>query len=158
MFLDRSPCDSAAALGPFDSDERSPPGGIGWWFAADVATELTPGRIVRPDIAGWRRDRVPTLAPLGGRPVLVIPDWTCELLSPNRRHDLVTKVRFYHEARVPHYWVLDPDDRTLVVHRWSEHGYVIALTAGTGETVHAEPFEPIEVTVDRLLGLAPAPR
>lgn len=132
----------------FGGDNSTPPT---WYFATEVDTELTPDRVVRPDVAGWRASRVAE-AQLVGRPVLVIPDWICEVLSPsNRSHDLVTKVQFYHAARVPHYWVLDPDEHVLTVHRWTERGYLLALGAGRREKVSPEPFG-VEVTVERLLG------
>lgn len=30
----------------------------GWWFAVEVEIELAPHQVVRPDIAGWRRERM----------------------------------------------------------------------------------------------------
>ncbi len=36
---------------------EGPPGG--WWILAEVDVELTLHDVYRPDIAGWRRDRVP---------------------------------------------------------------------------------------------------
>src|SRR5579859_6724393 len=44
--------------GPF----QRPPGGSGgpggWWILTEVDVELAPHEIYRPDVAGWRRDRV----------------------------------------------------------------------------------------------------
>ena len=127
------------------------PGGPGgWWIAPEVDIALD-GRGYRPDIAGWRRDRVP--APIRERPVTVRPDWICEIVSEsNRATDTVTKLRRYHQAGVPHYWILDQVDRTLTVHRHTADGYLVALRAEAHERVRAEPFDAIEVHVAVLLG------
>jgi Uma2 family endonuclease len=53
---------------------------------------------------------------------------------------------------VPHYWILDPIERTLTVHRHGEGGYVIALRAEASERVRAEPFEAVELHAGLLLG------
>ena len=63
----------------------------------------------QPDVTGWRRDRVPEGS--GGVPVMVRPDWVCEILSSNKRNDLVKKKRVYHRHQVPHYWIVDPGGR-----------------------------------------------
>jgi Uma2 family endonuclease len=121
----------------------------GWWIMTEVEVELESHEIYRPDLVGWRRDRVPTRPT--GRPVRVRPDWVSEVLSAsNADNDLVTKFRGYHRNGVPHYWLLDPDSRTLMVYRWSEAGYIAVLTAKRDETVRAEPFEAMELVVGSL--------
>jgi Uma2 family endonuclease len=121
----------------------------GWWIMSEVEVELETHEIYRPDVVGWRRSRVPERPT--GRPVRIRPDWVCEVLSAsNADNDLVTKFRVYHRNEVPHYWLLDPESRTLIVYRWSEAGYVAVLTAKRDETVRAEPFEAIELSVGLL--------
>jgi hypothetical protein len=56
---------------------------------------------------------------------------------------------------VPHYWIVDPSAETLLVYRWSEAGYVAALSAGRGETVRAEPFDAVPFPVGILFGEDP---
>jgi hypothetical protein len=41
---------------------------------------------------------------------------------------------------------------TLVVHRWEPNGYLIALTAASGDVVRAEPFEAVELRIDVMFG------
>ncbi|HEX4417204.1 MAG TPA: Uma2 family endonuclease [Kofleriaceae bacterium] len=136
-----------------DAYDRKPGGSDGpggWWLATEVDS-LLDGRGYRPDIAGWRRDRSP--APPRDRPVTLRPDWLCEIVSEsNRSVDTVTKLRRYHQAGVPHYWILDQVDRTLTVHRHMPDGYLVALRAEAGERVRAEPFDAIELAVGVLLG------
>ena len=136
--------------GPFDRRVGGPGGPGGWWLATEVDS-LLDGRGYRPDIAGWRRDRLP--APPRERPVTIRPEWLCEIVSEsNRTVDTVTKLRRYHQAGVPHYWILDQVDRTLTVHRHAADGYLVVLRATADERVRAEPFDAIELQVSALLG------
>lgn len=88
-----------------------------------------------------------------GTPVTVVPDWVCEILSrANRRNDLIRKKRIYHREKIAHDWILDPDEHTLVVHRWHPEGYLEVLAAERGQRVRAEPFDALEPAVGRLFG------
>lgn len=122
----------------------------GWWIATEVDILLV-GQGFRPDIAGWRRERLPVLP--SARPVEVRPDWICEIVSSsNRATDTVVKLRRYHQAGVPHYWILDDVDRTLTVHRHAPDGYLVVLRATADEKIRAEPFDAVELAVGVLLG------
>jgi Uma2 family endonuclease len=140
-------------LFPFDRRGGGRPGG--WWIMTEVEIELETHEVYLPDVSGWRRDRVPACPT--GRPVRIRPDWVCEILSPSTAaRDLGHKLRSFHKAGVGHYWVVDPEHQTLTVHRWHPDGYLVALTAGRGETVRAEPFEAAEIPVGYLFGEEPA--
>jgi len=126
-------------------------GAGGWWLATDIDIEFAPDQLYRPDIVGWRRERVPTRPK--GRPIRTRPDWVCEILSPsNTTNDTVKKRRTYHRYEVPHYWILDPMRGELTVYRWAEGGYLVAAEATRGERIHAEPFDAVELDLDELLG------
>jgi len=136
-------------LGPYDRR----PGGRwpgGWWFATEVEIQLADTQVFRPDIAGWRRERMAALP--AEVPVLVRPDWICEVLSTNKRNDLIKKKRAYHLHQVGHYWLVDPVDETLAVYRWHPDGYVEVVIADRDERVRAEPFDAIELRVGILFG------
>lgn len=74
------------------------------------------------------------------------------LSRSNARDDLVKKMRVYHRCGVPHYWIVDPDQETLTVYRWTADGYLVALTAQREERVRAEPFSEMELSVGTLFG------
>jgi Uma2 family endonuclease len=135
---------------PYDRPPgRGGPGG--WWIVSEVEVALAPDQIYRPDLSGWRRERMP--APPTEFPVGTRPDWVCEVLSPSRPgHDTVTKLRTYQRCQVPHYWLLDPMRETLTVLRWTPDGYLVALAAARGDRVRAEPFEAVELDVGELFG------
>lgn len=122
----------------------------GWRFITETEIQFEEHEVYRPDIAGWRRERLPEL-PLHS-PLLVRPDWVCEILSPsNERNDVVKKMRAYKRSCVPHYWLIDPIAETLIVYRWTLDGYLLVLEAQGEERVHAEPFEAAPFSVRGLL-------
>lgn len=136
-------------LGPYDRR----PGGRGpggWWFATEVEIALSETDVFRPDVSGWRRDRLPVLP--AEVPIRVRPDWICEILSTNKRNDVIKKKRAYHRHEVGHYWLVDPVEETLAVYRWHRDGYVEVLIADRGEAVRAEPFDAIELRIGVLFG------
>lgn len=111
----------------------------GWWFRAEIHVEYQPHEVYCHDIAGWRRDRVERPA---GWPVYERPDWVCEVLSPgHEKRDLVDKLWTLHAAGVPHYWVLDREDKVLTIYRWEPGGYLVLPPIASGQTVRAEPFD-----------------
>ncbi len=123
----------------------------GWWILVEVDVELERHEVYRPDLVGWRRERVPERP--RGRPVRVRPDWVCEVLSPsNARTDLVDKLQVLHRCEVPHYWIVDPEREMLTVYRWERAGYLVVLTAARGQTVRAEPFDAMDLPVGSLFG------
>jgi Uma2 family endonuclease len=135
--------------GPYD--RRSGRGGPGGWiFATEVEIQFDTRNVFRPDMAGWRRERLtrlPSESPIG-----VKPDWVCEILSPsNKQNDLFKKLRTYQRCEVGHYWIIDPDAAALAVYRWTPDGYLLVLTAEGTERVRAEPFDAVELSVRDLI-------
>ena len=122
----------------------------GWWFALEVEIVFAPNQIFRPDVVGWRRERAPQRPT--GHPITLLPDWIGEVLSTNRSNDLIKKKRVYHQCQIPHYWILDPAEETLAVHRWGPDGYIEVLAALRAERLRAEPFDAVELSVGVLFG------
>ncbi len=90
---------------PFD-DGRGGPGG--WWLL--IEPELHLGEdIVVPDLAGWRRERLPEVP---DEPHLELaPDWVCEILSHSKeRIDRGLKLGIYAREKAPHAWLVNPVD------------------------------------------------
>jgi hypothetical protein len=78
--------------GPFQQG-RGGPGGWRIHHKPEVHFIRDTGVCV-PDIAGWRRARMPTI-PRGHR-FEIVPDWVCEILSPDTaRKDRVVKMPLY---------------------------------------------------------------
>ncbi len=128
----------------------------GWWFATEAEVAY-PGWTFLPDLAGWRRERAPG-KPAGG-PVQVTPDWVCEILSTNRKHDTVTKFDVLKTTGVRHYRLLDVDARELVVHRLEGGAWIRAAAFAEvepGQRARIEPFEAEEIEVAVLFGDDPS--
>lgn len=127
--------------GPF----RRGIGGPGGWIILDEP-ELHLGEdVVVPDLAGWRRERMPELpeAPY----FKLAPDWVCEVLSPStEEHDRAKKMPVYARGGVRHVWLLDPLIRTLEVFALNPDGKWVLLDVCSGDArVRAEPFDAIEL-------------
>lgn len=141
--------------GPFDLDDgNGGPGG--WWILIETDVRFSVHTIVRPDIVGWRRTRLE--APWGMRPIDVVPDWICEVVSPsNRRRDRIDKSRLYLAQGVPHFWLIDPEERTLEAYT-AHNGYWLQTGVYEDSCAAARiaPFEAVELPVARLFP-PPAP-
>lgn len=134
-----------AALSAFDPDE---PGDQGWWLLVEPDLLLSTHRVVRPDVAGWRRARLPDVP---DRAIRVLPDWVCELLSPGyEAHDTVTKRAIYLEEGVPWLWLVHPEERTLEAFQSTGGRWVLLGTYTAGDRVRIPPFEAIELDVGAL--------
>jgi Uma2 family endonuclease len=154
LILQPRPAIAHALASTALSEELGPPfkrgrGGPGGWVIL-YEPELHLGAdIVVPDLAGWRREKMPEVP--SGAYLSVAPDWACEVLSPSTAGvDRVRKGRIYARERVQHVWFVDPTAQVLEVWRFDGEGYRVALTAASDEKVRAEPFEAIELDLSIL--------
>ncbi|CAN5488040.1 hypothetical protein BH23ACI1_BH23ACI1_31870 [soil metagenome] len=136
-----------ALRGPFDRG-RGGPGG--WRILFEPELHLGPDEdIVVPDLAGWRRERLPRLPDEAF--FRLPPDWVCEVLSPSTAAmDRVKKLTIYARERVSHAWLTDPIARTLEVLRLQSGRWTIAGTWAGADAVRAEPFEALAIDLTLL--------
>jgi hypothetical protein len=138
----------ADLFGPF-SDPAGDRGGVpgGWWILFEPEIHLAQD-IVVPDIAGWRRERLPQIS---YAPAFELtPDWVCEIILPNTaRLDRVRKTAIYGREKISHLWLVDPLAQTLEVYRLTGHHWIRIDAVGGPELVRAEPFEDIELNMRR---------
>ncbi len=138
-------------LGPFDDD----PGDPGGWVILDepeLHLGSGPDKVV-PDLAGWRRERMPDAIGPEDAPAHhdVAPDWICEVISPStERVDRGKKMRIYRREGVSHAWLINPLAQTLEVYRRDDGGWVLLDTFEGDALVRAEPFEAIELPLGSL--------
>lgn len=115
----------------------------GWWILFEPELHLGPDVVV-PDIAGWRRDRLPRLPESAF--TTAVPDWICEVVSPKSGgFDRVRKMRAYAREGVGHAWLVEPLQQTLEVFRLVAGQWLVTSLHAREETVRAEPFEAIEI-------------
>jgi Uma2 family endonuclease len=131
--------------GPFDRGR----GGPGGWIILDEPELHLGPHVVVPDLAGWRRERMPKLPETAYFDTG--PDWVCEILSPaTARVDRTDKLKIYAAYNVSHCWLIDPDARTLEVMQLTGANWLLAATFSEAETVTAPPFEAHTFALDVL--------
>jgi Uma2 family endonuclease len=136
-------------------EELGPPfkrgrGGPGGWIILDEPELHLASDILVPDIAGWRRERMPAVK--DEVPYFELaPDWLCEVHSrSSRKLDRTRKLPIYARAGVRHVWLVDPVERTLEILRLQGENYVIVASHADEERVRAEPFDAIELDLSIL--------
>jgi hypothetical protein len=123
--------------------QRGQGGPGGWWILDEPELHLGDDVLV-PDLAGWRRSRMPHVPETAYFPLP--PDWLCEVLSPSTAAlDRARKLAVYAREQVPFAWLVDPLARTLEVLRLDAGRWTILATHAGDELVRAEPF--VEVTL-----------
>ena len=133
---------------PYDYGGGSGGGPGGWWIIVEVDVQLGPHRVVRPDLSGWRRERLPKPTV---RPIRVVPDWVCEIVSPSSAsRDRVTKRRYYAEHGVAHYWIVDPEARTLEALELRDGAWHELGPFDDADTTRIPPFDAVEIAVGQL--------
>jgi Uma2 family endonuclease len=93
---------------------------LGWVWPADLGYECYPGapnKVRKPDVSFIRIERMPE-GPTSEGYAHIPPDLAVEVVPPNDLwHELETKVGEYLAAGVSLVWVIDPEVRTVYVHR-----------------------------------------
>lgn len=88
-------------------------------YAAPFAVKLFDDSktIVEPDISVIRdKDKLTDRGCTGA------PDWIVEIVSPgNPGHDYVKKLNLYLDAGVREYWIIDPQQRTVLLYFFEEN-------------------------------------
>lgn len=124
--------------GPFGFDEDGPGG---WWIIDEPELHLGQDVVV-PDIAGWRRTRMPDYPDVNY--FELAPDWVCEVLSPGtRQFDVVEKRAVYARAGVSDLWLVDPSAKTLEVFVLRDGAWLLAAALGDDQAVQIAPFDAI---------------
>lgn len=136
-------------------EELGPPfrrgrGGPGGWVLLDEPELHLRRDVIVPDLAGWRRERMPVLD--AREPfVTLAPDWVCEVLSPStERLDRREKLAIYRREGVSHVWFVNPLARTLEVLALRDAHYAVFDVFAGAERVRAAPFDAIELELGSL--------
>ena len=110
---------------------RGGPGG--WWILVEPEIHfIRDEEVLVPDLAGWRRNRMPRLPP--DHRIEIVPDWVCEILSPSTaRKDRLTKMPVYARYGVPTLWL--DIDRAVPGSGHCQRRAVSGDRAGTGRVV-----------------------
>lgn len=144
----------ASAMGQDLRGFDEPPGASdapgGWWIIDEPELHFASNVLV-PDLAGWRRERLPELP---DAPAFTLaPDWVCEILSPSTTTlDRSRKMPIYAHVGVAWVWLVDPPTRSLEVYRADGEHWTLAETHAGSTTVRAEPFAALPLDLPRWWG------
>ena len=123
-------------------------GQSGWWILFEPELHLGKDVLV-PDLAGWRRERVPELPNTAY--FTLAPDWVCEVLSPSTRAlDLGGKRAVYAREGVAYLWLVDPDARSLEAFMLRGTEWVLIDKLFDDAPVSLPPFEAISFNLGEL--------
>ncbi len=127
---------------------RGGPGG--WWILVEPEIHfIRDTEVLVPDLAGWRRERMPRL-PRDHR-FEVVPDWVCEILSPSTaRKDRVTKMPVYARYGAPWLWLVDPLAHTLEAFALREGRWTVIGLFQEQDPVSVELFTEIALELGGL--------
>ena len=136
---------TASALGAdlFAPYHRGRGGPGGWWILVEPEVHFVRNvELVVPDVAGWRRERMPRIP--DDQRFEVVPDWVCEIASRSTsRHDREVKMPLYARFGVPHVWLIDPAEGALEVFALQGDGYALVATVEGEATIRQPPFEDV---------------
>ena len=107
------------------------------------ALSLESQRLYSPDfliILAGRSDIV-----IGERMIEGAPDIVVEILSSDRRRDLVRKRQLYAEAGVSEYWVFDPLSESVTLLELCYEVYVERAILGTSDTLTTQLLPGLEI-------------
>ncbi len=125
----------AELVAPFQKG-RGGPGG--WWILDEPECHLG-SHVLVPDLAGWRKQRMPDLPETAWFDV--VPDWVCEVLSPSSaRVDRIVKMPLYAQLGVLHLWLIDPNLQTIEAFQLHDSHWLLIGAFANDQAVSIAPF------------------
>jgi hypothetical protein len=119
-------------------------GGPGGWVLLSAPELHLGGEALVPELAGWRRERLPVLPDTSV--MTVPPDWVCEVLSEETEAlDRGSKMLTYAREEVEHVWLVSPAMQTLEVYRLEDECWSLLAVHEGAVTVRAEPFQALKL-------------
>ncbi len=133
QFVQRGPCEVYSA--PFDV--RLP---------RKSASDIDITTVLQPDVCV-----VCDASKLDEKGCVGAPDIVVEVLSPgNNAKELKNKYEVYEEAGVPEYWVVSPQDETVLVYTLTGGKYTASRMMVAGDSVHSTVLNGFSLDVARL--------
>ncbi len=141
------------------SDETVPlkrkEGPGGWWILSEISVRYGEYQCPSHDLAGWRKERHPN-RPSGI--MELIPDWVCEITSPgHERKDVFHHLLLLQRYQVPFYWVISPEDKTLIAYQLVNETYSVIYSAEAADgaslgKANIPPFKEIPIDLGYIFG------
>jgi Uma2 family endonuclease len=118
---------------------------LGKVYVAPFDVILDPGTTVVPDLVFVVRERLDIVAERG---VEAAPDLLVEVLSPGTaRRDRVRKLNAYARHGVRHYWLVDPEAKTVEAFELVEDAYRLAAAVGGDDEFRPDVFPGLAISL-----------
>lgn len=122
-------------LDPYCRENR-----LGWVFPEGTSFQCfpaLPGRVRKPDVSFLRLQRLSLAQATTEGHCPIAPDLAVEVVSPNdTTYEVDEKVQEFLDAGVPLVWVVNPEQRTVEIHRATGQGTILRQNDEiTGEDV-----------------------
>ncbi|QTL96674.1 helix-turn-helix domain-containing protein [Iocasia frigidifontis] len=117
-------------------------------FNAPLDVTFSNTTVVQPDLfyISANQNKIIKEKRIDGSPVLVV-----EIISPyNPRKDRLQKMRIYQKAKIKHYWLVNPEERTLECFALRNNAYTL-LASGMDEDIVEHPdFQNLSIPLEKL--------
>jgi Uma2 family endonuclease len=117
-------------------------------FIAPLDVRLDQYTVVQPDLfylAGEQKALI-NESYINGAPQLVV-----EVLSPfNRSKDRLQKLQLYQKSKVLHYWIVDPEDKTMECYQLKDGLYSLVAFGIDHELLEHQNFEGLRIELGKL--------
>jgi len=134
-------------VGPFDRGRGGP--GDWWIFAEPEVHFVRDIEVAVPDLAGWKRARMPN--PPDDQRFEVVPDWVCEILSPSTASkDRQIKMPLYAHYGVAFAWLIDPQECYLEAYRLRSGAWCQIMRLSKEDRAAVPPFEALSLDLGEL--------
>lgn len=150
---DRPPIPATAAATTLGEDLGLPfhrgRGGPGGWLILRGPELHLGDDILVPDLAGWRRDRLPILPDASF--LTIPPDWICEVLSKStEKMDRTEKMPIYAASGVQYAWLVHPRRHSLEAYRLHDGTWAAIAVYREADRARIPPFDAIELDLAAL--------
>lgn len=110
-------------------------------------------RFFQPDLSFVSRERLATerIEREDGQCLVAPPDLCVEVVSPSTaRRDRVDKVNAYAQFGVRHYWILDPDEKSLQAFVLDNNRYALEAALSDENTFAPSLFPDLQIALDQV--------
>lgn len=77
------------------------------------------------------------------------PDLMVEIISPNNsKHDVHTKFNLYQEAGVKEYWIIEPNDKIILVYTLVNNEFIGLKPQVEGEKIKSPFFQELDIAIE----------
>jgi Uma2 family endonuclease len=122
--------------------------GVGKLFSAPIDVILGESSIVQPDLIFISQERTEIITE---KNVQGAPDLIIEILSPNTaKVGRLTKMQLYLRHGIKHYWLVDPDAKTLEVYKLESGRYHVVGGFEKDDTFKPELFPGLEIKLSEI--------